>query len=174
MSAHPLHSPPPLMLPVTASYDLIISENSLICPCPPSYPSSRLSKDSDSGAFCSEGGRGWLCWSLLSHLHTFPPFFLTISSTTSSMIILELFSNPQYWQYWQYLIPDSNLCVIYQNFTITLILMWNNIFGWVCWGCNSYHLKNQNCPSQGKSNPLPYVCPGIGSLCRLCLNVFET
>ena len=68
MSAHPLHSPPPLMLPVTASYDLIISENSLICPCPPSYPSSRLSKDSDSGAFCSEGGRGWQVAPLLTFI----------------------------------------------------------------------------------------------------------
>ena len=55
--------PPPLMLPVTALYDLILSENSLIRPWPPSYPSRGLSKDSDSGAFCSEGGRlasGWL------------------------------------------------------------------------------------------------------------------
>ena len=66
------------MLPVTALYDLIISENSLIRPCPPPYPSSRLSKDSDCETFCSEGGRvdKWAVHLPLTHLHAFPPPWL--------------------------------------------------------------------------------------------------
>ena len=136
MSAHPLLSttPTPLMLPVTALYDLIISENSLIRPWPPSYPSRGLSKDSDSGAFCSEGGRlasGWL---------------VSTSAINSLPHILTSFH--QVHSIWQYPILELNS---------TSKIIWNKIFRLVFWGCYKNHVKHRTWSRKGNPSTV-YMC----------------